>query len=115
MFKDFLEIFKGGIKQKSHNRSVVDADVAVEIAPVCDIQKYDVGFVVIALNAIEFACNGIFLGVQFSFSGITFGVGGYEGFRFAAIGTLFDKIDKIIPLFPAGGNKFAACVAETFV
>lgn len=89
--------------------------MAVHIATVRRIDKYDVGFFVfIAGRTIKVATHAPYCH-EIAFLIIKAGVARYEVFVDAALGAIFLKEDPAVPLYVVCGNYFFAYVTKSVI
>ena len=115
MFEYLFKILDGRLEKKTHAGSVVDADRAVQITAIGDIQKNDIGIVMMTYQAIEFALSTPRHGIQVFFLPIALRIPGNQRFGKPAARTFLHEINFVPPLFAPGGDKSSAFIAESLV
>jgi hypothetical protein len=111
VFEYLCEILQGRIKNKTHAGSIVDADRTIEIAAIGNIQKDDIGILVMTSQTIEFTRSGLGSDIKIPFLYIPLCISGDKNFGSAAAGAILHEINVISSLFPPGGDKILTFLA----
>jgi len=108
-----LEILHGRLELEAHARRVVEADRAIHVAAVRDIDEDRAGLsVVLAREAVQATASVLVAGVERSLRIVPRTVSGYERFVRAALRAVLYQEHLPVPLPGLGRHKFAARVAE---
>jgi hypothetical protein len=113
VLEDFLKIHQRRFEEEPVARRVVDANRAVHVAPIGDVNEDDAGrLAVFAVEAIDVAAAILEPGVKAALVAISPGVGGDQRLGDAALGTVLGEENLALALHTIGGNNFLARIAQ---